>query len=259
MKPRIKHIVFVLLILCLFAWVAYGSDWLKVNGNLISVHADGMALGEVLAAVEDMTGIYFRFDESQGEKKVSLDFEDLPLSEGIKKIIRPLSSAMIYDGMGKLRSVIIIPRWNGLETRTSREEGRSFLTRPPLGQSDLSAFTTGGSDTFSGNKNRPSGEELVDSNAPLKKTNEVDEPSDRQDSVTDGPPLGRAYVMDGPPSTQGQPPEKASNGGIPDVPPPPDSGVSPTDGPPLDRPYNVDGPPDWKGKMMEGPPGAGGS
>lgn len=259
MKPRIKHIVFVLLILCVFAWAAYGSDWLKVNGNLISVHADGMALGEVLAAVEDMTGIYFRFDESQGEKKVSLDFEGLPLSEGIKKIIRPLNSAMIYDGMGQLRSVIIIPRWNGLETRTSREEGRSFLTRPQLGQSDLSTSITGSSDTLSGNKNRPSGEGPVHSKAHPKKADAADEPSDRQDSVMDGPPLGRAYVMDGPPSTQGQTSEKAPSGGSSDNPPPSDPVVSPTDGPPLDRPYEVDGPPDWRGKAMEGPPGSGGS
>lgn len=243
MKPRIKHIGLALLIVCMCAWAAHASDSIEVNGNLISVHADGVARGELLKAVQQVTGIRFSFDEAVGESEVFLDFKGLPLSDGIKRIIHPWSSAMIYDDMGNVRRVIIIQQWKGSETREGRH---SVLRNPQPGSSHRGSLTTGDPDTLPITKSLPSGKKGVQRGDPLKKASSVDEPSDRQDPVMDGPPLGRTQIEDGPPAL----PE----GGNPDVPPPPESEAPPTDGPPQDRKYEVDGPPDGKGKEMDGPP-----
>jgi hypothetical protein len=210
-----------------------------------------MSLGDVLTAVGDMTGIRFIFDKSAGENRVFLDFKDLPLSEGIKKILHHVSSAMIYDDMGTLRRVIIVPRGKGLERAEYREGRGDGLTGPQRGGSGLGSSTTANADTPPANESRPSGKGLSE---PLKKAKAADEASGRRDPAMDGPPLQRAYDVEGPPGTQAQIPQNEPGAARPDVPPPPPSEVPPKDGPPLDRPYDVDGPPGGKNPSMDGPP-----
>lgn len=117
-------------------WAASGANPVGVHGDRLSVHAEGMALGELLMVVEDMTGVQFTFDELVAEKKIFLDFEGLPLSEGIKKIIYPLSYAAIYDDIGKLRKVIILGPWKDSGERARMEMGNESPQSPrggPLG------------------------------------------------------------------------------------------------------------------------------
>jgi hypothetical protein len=243
MKPGMKHIALAVLMVCMLAWAARASDSIEVNGNFISVHADGMARGELLKAVQNVTGIRFSFDETVGEGGVFLDFKGLPLPDGIKRIIHPWSSAMIYDDMGNLRRVIIIQQWKGSETREGRH---SVIRERQFGSPHRDAFATGNPDSPPISEALPSGKKGFQPAGPLKKTNTVDEPSGRHDAVVDGPPAGRAQREDGPPAL----PEGAN----PDVPPPHESKAPAADGPPLDRKYEVDGPPDVKGKETDGPP-----
>jgi hypothetical protein len=145
MRLGIKRVVFAMLVLSIFIsgdlCAANGANPVRVDGDRLSVHAKGMALGELLTVVEDMTGVQFTFDELIATKEIFLDFEGLPLSEGIKKIIHPLSWATIYDKAGKLRKVIILGRWKGSGMEMPREEASDSPGGPKLGPSDSISFT----------------------------------------------------------------------------------------------------------------------
>ena len=158
MRLGMKHIVFAMLVLSIFIsgdlCAANGANPVVVDDHRLSVHAEGIALGELLIAIEEKTGINFRFDELMTEKKVFVDFEGLPLSEGIKKIIFPLNCAAIYDDTGKLRKVIILGRRKGsgmpgpLEettgsTQAPRVDLRDSLSFPPKRDSNSSGESKG--------------------------------------------------------------------------------------------------------------------
>lgn len=140
MRLGIKRIVFAMLVLSVFisgnVCAANGANPVRVDGDRLSVHAEGMFLGELLTVIEDMTGVQFTFDELVATDKIFLDFKDLPLTKGIKKIIYPHSYARIYDKTGKLRKVIILGRWKDSGVRARMERGNESpqsLRAGPLG------------------------------------------------------------------------------------------------------------------------------
>jgi hypothetical protein len=240
---------------------ANDANRVEVDGDRLSVRAEGMALGNVLMAVEQETGVQFVFDGLAAERKVFLDFERLPLSEAVRKIIHPLNFAAIYDDTDRLRKVIILGRWkdSGARERREAEDGSSESSR--LGSLHTVPFTQrGDSDTSTTSKVQPLRRGPLQFHDPAAdKKKAKDGTPVRQEQAMGGPPLNKPYSVDGPPKTQSEespgPPDDRSS----DNPPPPDPDDSPTDGPPVDRQYEVDGPPDGRDKVMEGPPGSGGS
>lgn len=249
-----KHIAFALLVVSLSIGggllVANEANRVEVDGDRLSVRAEGMGLGDLLMAVEEVTDVQFVFDGLVTEKKVFLDFEDLPLSEGIKKMIFPLSCAMIYDEMDKLRKVVILGRGkdSGARERREAEDGSSESSR--LGSLHTVPFTQqGGSDTSTTSKVQPLRREPLQFHDPAAdKKKAKDGPPVRQEQAIGGPPLNKPYSVDGPPKTQSEESPGPPDGGSSDNPPPPDPDDSPTDGPPSDWKYEVDGPPGWQNK-----------
>lgn len=263
MKMRIKHIAFTALVWSLFAggnlWAANRAEPVEVNGDQLSVRAEGMALGKLLVAVEKMTGVQFWLDKSMAEEKVFLDFKGLPISEGIEKIIYPLNSALIHDGTGKLRRVIILGRAKDSGMRTPRDGRSDSLKTPRPSRSGEGFFKPkGDSDKSGASRGSPLKKGTVHFHGPpLDKPYSDDGPPDRRDQVMGAHPVDRAYVVDGPPNPQDQKSAGPPDTGSADHSPPADY-EEPMDGPPSDREYSVDGPPGWgKEEVMEGPPGAG--
>lgn len=252
MKLGIKHIAHMVLLLSIFVsgylWAANNSNPVEVEGNQLSIHAEGMALGDLLMAVRDMTGIQFGFVGSVVQRKIFLDFEGLPLSEGIKKIILPSSFAAIYDETGKLRRVIILETWKDSGMKAPRNEVSDPHENPQTGRRRTPYFTRrGSSDGSELPKISPLGKGAVHLDGPpLDRANSGKGSPDRKDQVMDGPPVDRRYLVSGPQNPQDQklevPPDEGSTN--PPAPPGSDSEGVITEGPPLDRPYVVDGPPD---------------
>jgi len=178
------------------------------------------------------------------KRKIFLDFKGVPLSEGIKKMICPLSYAAIYDDMGKLRKVVILGRWKGSSMSTAGEEKVDSTEALTINLLEGISFSSKeGLDNSSPGKRARSRKRPIQFDGALEnRERSMDGPPDRYDQVTEGPPLSRPYSVDGPPKTQKEkltgPPD---SGG--DHPLPPDFGGSPIDGPPLDWKYEVDGPP----------------
>lgn len=189
---------------------ANSANPVEVDGDRLSVYAEGTTLGELLMLVEDLTGVQFTFDELVAESKIFLDFRGLLLSEGIKKIVYPLSSATIYDETSKLRRVIVLGRWKGSETggidpAESQRHGQSSSVSLPL---------KGGSNSSVSRKSPPLRKGFVRvGRHSMKKSQKIERPPGMQDptmelphmtstSKVDGPPVEQGETMDGPPGAQ---------------------------------------------------------
>jgi hypothetical protein len=112
-----RHICFVAIVLIAFlsgiGLASNGSEAalnVAIVGERISVRAMGVPLGELLEMIERETGIQFEVDEGILEEKIFVDLTDLPLSEGIKKILPALNHAILYGPSGKIRRVVLIGR-----------------------------------------------------------------------------------------------------------------------------------------------------
>jgi hypothetical protein len=194
MRLGIKRIVFAMLVLSVFIsgdlCAANAANPVRVDGDRLSVHAEGMSLGELLIAIEEKTGINFRFDELMTGKKVFVDFEGLPLSEGIKKIIYPLNCAAIYDETGKLRRVVILDRWKGSGTKTPRKEVIGSPEGPKPGLLDSIHFTPKENSHSSGASKGPApGKGTVYFDAPMDKAHSGDGSTNTEDEIPEDLPV----------------------------------------------------------------------
>jgi len=229
-------------------WAASSSNPVEVEGDRLSVHAEGMGLGDLLMAVEDMTGVQFTFDELLATEEIFLDFKGLTLLEGLRKIIYPLSYAAIYDDKGKLRRVIILGQWKGSGMEVHREEASDSPGGPAPSLSEAISFRPKeGLDNSSSRKRSPSKKRPIQFDDALEnRERSMDGPPGQHDQVTEGPPLDKPYSVDGPPKTQNEKLTGHPDAESTDHLTPADFGGSPTDGPPLDWKYEVDGPPGWE-------------
>jgi hypothetical protein len=255
MSLGIKQTAFVMLTLGILLVgdrvPANGANTVEVDGDRISVHAEGISLGELLEDVEEKTGVQFTFTGAGAAKQIFVDFKMLPLAEGIKKILHPLSCAAVYDDMGKLRRVVILGQWKGSETRppdgrgnkpapSERAVGPSTEPRRPESSAPSKGLPLQRRPARLGRSSRDT-------------SSSKDEKRDGREQATEGPSVERDYTGEGPPKSQGESSEGPPNVELPDRPPPPDSGKTPVDGPPRDRPYSVDGPPGWKAPETKSP------
>jgi len=249
MVRGIKRSAFVILVLGIFfvgnPCAQDTAKLVEVNGDRVSVQADGVPLGELLVAVEELTGVHFRFDELMAKRATFVDFKDLPLSEGIKKMVFPLNCAMIYDDADRLRRVVILGNWVDSGAIAIREGNNEHPESLQSNQPDNAFRAQKRRLNISAPSKMPSAKGLVRSEGP---------PARSADPM-EGPPLNKPYLMDGPPIQQDQVADGPPDAVDPDRPSPSQSGDDPVDGPPPNRPYLVDGPPDSKEYEMEAPPG----
>jgi hypothetical protein len=85
----------------------------KYDGKRLSVHADGVALGQLLSMVKKHTGIQFSYNELLAEMNVYANFENNVLPDGIRRILLQFNYAAIYDGSGHIKKVWVLNRQRG--------------------------------------------------------------------------------------------------------------------------------------------------
>jgi len=240
MRLRIQRIAYVILVLSVFIsgdlCAANGANPVVVDDHRLSVHAEGIALGELLIAIEEKTGVQFTFDELVATEKIFLDFQGLTLLEGLRKIIYPLSYATIYDDKGKVRRVILLGQWKGSEMKVPREGGNRSPEGPKPGPSDSISLTPKGSSDGSGASKGP--------------------PLGKGPVYLDGPSVDSAYSGGRGPNTQEKIPEDLPVplvGGFDHL-PVPDSEGALMEGPSVDSAYSEGGVPNTQDKIPEGLP-----
>ncbi|NIM97180.1 MAG: hypothetical protein GTO24_03555, partial [candidate division Zixibacteria bacterium] len=91
------------------------------NQGLLSVSAENADLQEVLASVAEKTGFLVNIPEGLG-KSVTIQFDYVPLEEGLHRILRDMSYALVFspsdekDGAGIVSGVFVLSE----ETKGSR-------------------------------------------------------------------------------------------------------------------------------------------
>jgi len=125
-----KYTCFVAIVLLVFlgriglcSMDSADSPEVAVAGDRISVRAMGVPLGELLEAIEQETGIQFEVDEGILEEKIFVDLADLPLLEGIKRILFTLNNAIVYGPSGKILRVVLIGEGKASGMISTRKKG----------------------------------------------------------------------------------------------------------------------------------------
>ena len=117
MLTKIHWLTFVFIAICFIinpqSPLASTTADVKYDGNRLSVHADGVALGQLLSMVEKHTGIQFSYNELLAEMNVYANFENNVLPDGIRRILLQFNYAAIYDGSGHLKKVWVLKRQRG--------------------------------------------------------------------------------------------------------------------------------------------------
>ena len=86
--------------------VSPGICEMKTGDDLISLHVQNKALGEVLQAISEMTGYLFVIDGKWEDLPVSTSFQNLALHSGLQRILKNLNNAIIYSSDGEITIVI---------------------------------------------------------------------------------------------------------------------------------------------------------
>ena len=223
------------------------SPNVAIVGDRISVQAMGVPLGELLEAIEQETGIQFEVDEGILEEKIFVDLADLPLSEGIKKIIPSLNHAIVYGPSGKIRRVVLIGQGKPSGMISTGKKGadssiisdRSSPKGGRVGQSEAS----------------PKGSEAEKQTPSSSEKPEIEGPPGAESIKHQAPPGSDIPVMKGPPTEdmiKRKPPPGSDTAIITGPPtediikqnPPPGSDVTVTEGPPEGEPPSPIAPPD---------------
>ncbi|HID28545.1 MAG TPA: hypothetical protein EYP19_00915, partial [Desulfobacterales bacterium] len=88
----------------------------------LSVHLKEANLKEVLLAVAKVAKVEFTIKQAIADKKVSVQFDRLPLEKGVKKILRPFNHSMVFDSSGRLKKIIILESVFKSTTETISED-----------------------------------------------------------------------------------------------------------------------------------------
>jgi hypothetical protein len=80
----------------------------SVKDGLLSVNLKDNSLLEVARDIEKQSGVWFRGDETLFQEKISVTFTDLPLEEGLKRILTNLNYSLMFDARNKVAGVMVM-------------------------------------------------------------------------------------------------------------------------------------------------------
>ena len=104
--------------------------------NQLTAHLKEANLKEVLLAVAKAAKVEFKINKATAERKVSVQFDKLPLEKGIKKILRPFNHSMIYNSSGRLKKIIILESGSKSPIETISQDD-NFTQSIALNQQDF--------------------------------------------------------------------------------------------------------------------------
>jgi len=83
---------------------------LKLKNELLSANLDRVPLKEIIKRLEMEKGIWFKGSESLFEEKVTVQFKNVTLDNGLKRILSSMSYSLIFNHNRQLEGVIIIAK-----------------------------------------------------------------------------------------------------------------------------------------------------
>jgi hypothetical protein len=110
---------------------------LTFKGDVLSANLEETRLKEILEKLEREKGISWTGNSSLVEEKITLQFKDLSLNEGVKRILGSMNHCLIFDANERLAYVIII----GERTRGKVKTGRKIVAQNKRTQQTHTAKT----------------------------------------------------------------------------------------------------------------------
>ena len=89
-----------------------GGIDVKFEGQIMSAELQGVSLKVILEKFKREKGIWFKGDEALLEEKVSVRFKDLPLQEGLSRILSWVNHTLVFDQDKRLVGLFILGKKN---------------------------------------------------------------------------------------------------------------------------------------------------
>ena len=161
---------------------AQDSMQIELKGKTISAEIKNVPAGKVLQYLKEHNILWFQGDEPLLNKKISTSFENLSLTEGLRRILISFNHAMIFDKAGNLRGLVLVE--SGKEIKINNQAYDISLedqTPPPKDSPNHPGYSNG------------------------KIVMPDEDKSDRKFSPADNPPTKEQLETKGP--AAGKPPE----------------------------------------------------
>jgi hypothetical protein len=117
-----------LIVSCILGFSLYQNglcaEAVSVKDGLVSVNLKDSSLLEVARDIEKQSGVWFRGDETLFQEKISVSFNDLPLEEGLKRILANLNYSLMFDAKNNVAGVMVM----GEGTPAGAQPGRPGTT-----------------------------------------------------------------------------------------------------------------------------------
>jgi len=108
--------------------IAYSVD-LTFKGETLSANLKEVPLKTVLEKISREKGVWIKGNDSVLEEKVSIEFRELSLTDGLKRIRAPMNYSLVFDLERNLVGVIIIGKE---KPGYAMAKGRAVPTRKPF-------------------------------------------------------------------------------------------------------------------------------
>lgn len=145
---KILMVCFTLMFFCLGSLLSPSSGKeeiaLELRGQVMSAELQGVSLRLILERLKREKGIWFKGDESALEESISIRFKDLPLHEGLRRILSNINHVLVFDQERGLVGLFILgkkdpgkrsPRDVGVaagKSRPSQSGEEAALRRDPF-------------------------------------------------------------------------------------------------------------------------------
>ena len=117
------------------------AEAVSVKDGLLSVNLKDNSLLEVARDIEKQSGVWFRGDETLFQEKISVTFNDLPLEEGLKRILTNLNYSLMFDNKNKVAGVMVMGEGKPAGTQPARPGAQPPRVATPPGTSTRPAPT----------------------------------------------------------------------------------------------------------------------
>lgn len=99
-----------------------------IKDGRLSVEYTKVRLGDILDQLKDRDNIWFKGNESLLDEKITVQFADLSLEEGVKRILGFVNYALVYHDDGRLAGVMLFNKSNTHTQEKAIAEARPGLT-----------------------------------------------------------------------------------------------------------------------------------
>jgi hypothetical protein len=183
---KIFTVWYVILFLCLGSFFPASSGreevGLRFKGQIMSAELQGVSLRLILEKLRREKGIWSKGDESLLEEKVSVRLVDLPLEEGLRRILSDFNHVLVFDQEKGLVGLVVFGK-KELRRTVSQDEPPATEKGIPSEPSEEVPFDRGPFEVFS--DTAPPGSSKAQSSGTTSGEN-VPFSQDHQTEITEG-------------------------------------------------------------------------